>query len=389
MIEVLWIDDEFSDPGMEQFAIEAENQGIILNGFKSFEEGFEALEANIEKFDVILLDGLFFEKRGQVRGTEDVDGLGSAIAKINELKSRKPFPWFVLSGKDQFTKGENPLLTANKVELYDKTNPKDTTKLFEDIKQAASKTVDFKLKYKYSNLFRLCEANYIGENELKRLMLFVKHIENIKPIDSPEDQLNSLRKVIEIMFDRLAASYLLPPEILSNRGGLNGSSLFLSNRHNGFEHTEDFIEPLIGECFHRLLNITQDASHSKGDLKFKVDAYLKNNSSGYLLNSCIFLLFELMDWFGKMVDNYPNPAKNKKLWVTAEAPNFSWIKGIVANIADNGWGTFQSEDFKMNISIPNHMVEKNGLDEKMNIEIKTKPSPDGTKTFIDQIRISS
>ena len=44
MYNVLWIDDQYNDPEMIQFAIEAENNGLILEGYKSSEEGFIALE---------------------------------------------------------------------------------------------------------------------------------------------------------------------------------------------------------------------------------------------------------------------------------------------------------------------------------------------------------
>ena len=64
----------------------------------------------LELYDVILLDGMFFEKKDQEIGTEDESGIGMAIRKINQLSSKKAFPWFVLSGKDKFTKSENMLL---------------------------------------------------------------------------------------------------------------------------------------------------------------------------------------------------------------------------------------------------------------------------------------
>ena len=156
MYNILWIDDQHNDPEMIQFAIEAENKGLVLEGYESSEEGFIALENKFEYFDLILLDGLFFEKKGQERGTEDESGIGSAIAKINELRARKIFPWFVLSGKDKFTKGENTLLKANKAECYDKTNPSDVEKLFNDMRSAAIKQPDTQLKHKFASLLEIC-----------------------------------------------------------------------------------------------------------------------------------------------------------------------------------------------------------------------------------------
>ena len=71
MYKVLWIDDQYQDAEMVHFAIDAENEGLLLDGYSSYEEGFEVLEKNLEQYDIILLDGLLFEKKGQEVGTED------------------------------------------------------------------------------------------------------------------------------------------------------------------------------------------------------------------------------------------------------------------------------------------------------------------------------
>lgn len=172
MYKVLWIDDQYKDAEMIQFAIEADNEGLLLEGYPSFEEGFEALERKLEHFDVILLDGLFFEKKGQETGTEDESGIGMAIAKINELKSRKVFPWFVLSGKDKFTKGENSLLKANKAKCFDKTNPSDVVRLFAEMKFAASQQVDAQIRHEYQEVFYIFTSGYLpAEVEIQVLDL--------------------------------------------------------------------------------------------------------------------------------------------------------------------------------------------------------------------------
>ena len=168
MYKVLWIDDQYKDAEMIQFAIEADNQGLILEGYPSFEEGFDALEKKLEHFDVILSDGLFFEKKGQEVGTEDESGIGMEIAKINELKSRKVFPWFVLSGKDKFTKGENSLLKANTAKCFDKTNPTEVVNLFEGMKSAASQQPDAQLKHKYADLLETCSGKLHGAEHFSR-----------------------------------------------------------------------------------------------------------------------------------------------------------------------------------------------------------------------------
>lgn len=384
MYKVLWIDDQYKDDEMIQFAIEADNEGLILEGYPSFEEGFEALERKLEHFDVILLDGLFFERKGQEAGTEDESGIGMAIAKINELKSKKVFPWFVLSGKDKFTKGENSLLKANKARCFDKTNPSDVVKLFEEMKSAASEQPDAQLKHKYADLLGTCSDSLLGQEHFSRLFTLIKHIENLEKLANTEDMLNPIRKIIERMFTRMAEKGIIAEAIISNKGWINGSSLFLANKHSDYEHLSEITPPLVSENIHRLLNIIQDASHGEGELRLKVDHYLKSAQSDYLYRSCIYLLFDLLLWFKEFLVNNDDKKTNKARW-KSKVSNGDWITGTVTRIAENGWGTFQPSNALATISIPPKMVSDNGLNETDSIKVIAEPSPDGTKTFIKAI----
>jgi len=384
MYKVLWIDDQYKDTEMIQFAIEADNEGLILEGYPSFEEGFEVLERKLEHFDVILLDGLFFEKKGQEAGTEDESGIGMAIAKINELKNRKVFPWFVLSGKDKFTKGENSLLKANRAKCFDKTNPSDVVKLFEEMKLAASQQPEAQLKFKYADLLETCSDQLIGTEHFARLFALITHIENIEKLANTEDMLNPIRKIIERMFTQMADRGVIPEPIISNKGWINGSSLFLANKHSNYEHLSEITPPLVSENIHRLLNIIQDASHGEGELRLKVDQYLKTAQSDFLYRSCVFLLFDLLLWFKEFMENNPDKDANKARW-KIKVINGDWITGKVTRIAENGWGTFLPENGIATVSIPPKMVTDNHLNETDSIKIIAEPSPDGTKTFIKAI----
>jgi hypothetical protein len=384
MYRVLWIDDQYKDDEMIQFAIEADNKGLILEGYPSFEEGFEALERKLEHFDIILLDGLFFEKKGQEAGTEDESGIGMAIAKINELKSKKVFPWFVLSGKDKFTRGENSLLKANKANCFDKTNPADVVKLFEEMKSAASQQPDAQLKHKYAALLDACSGKILGAEHFSRLFTLIKHIENVDKLANTEDMLNPIRKIIEQMFTRMADRGIIPEAIISNKGWINGSSLFLANKHSDYEHLAEVTPPLVSENIRRLLNIIQDASHGEGELKLKVDQYLKTAQSDFLYRSSVYLLFDLLLWFKEFMVNNFDKDTNKARW-TSKVSNGDWITGTVSRIADNGWGTFQPDNAHATVSIPPKMVTDYRLNETDSIKIIAEPSPDGTKTFIKAI----
>ena len=391
MYKVLWIDDQHQDDEMIQFLIEAENNGLILEGYASFEEGFEILERNIEQFDVILLDGLFYEKKDQAKGTENVYGLGESINKINELKRKKVFPWFVLSGKDKFTKGDNDLLKANKVRCYDKTNPSDVEELLKTMRNAAKEQTEAELKYKYSDLLEVASDSFLGSDKFSRLFSLIKQVENKETINRTEDMLTPLRKFIENIFDKLSEIGIIPKAVIADIKKSKMSSLFLANKHSEYEHHEEFIPLLISENIHRLLNITNDGSHDYNDSQFKVDSYMKNKGDDNLYRSSVYLLFDILLWFKEFYKNNQDLELNKLKWrtktISIESDSAdNWISGTLIRIAENGFGTFKPDSGNYELSILPKDVNRYELKLDDKIEVTTKPSPDGEKTFIDKIR---
>lgn len=381
MYNVLWIDDQCNDQELKQFIIKAYNNGIKLNGYPSYEEGFEVLESNLEKYDAILLDGMFFEKKGQQKGTEDELGLGRAIAKINELKNRKVFPWFVLSGKESFTTSENLILTVNEVSCFDKSKSSHVLQLFEEMKKAAQTQSDFQLKHQYNNILEVCDDRYIGTNQFKRVFSLIKDIENKGRIDKTGDLLNPIRKIIEALFGSLRDIGIIPSEVKS----INRSSCFLANRYTGYIHASEFIHPMVAENLCRLINITQDGSHGEGELKLRVDEYLQINSSDFLYKSTVYLLFDILIWFKKFIDKHPDAEYNKKLWENKLIEVSDWILGSVVRIDENNWGTFEPINTSEAITLIPQMIEKYELEVDDYIKVITEPSPDGRKLHIKAI----
>ena len=157
--------------------------------------------------------------------------------------------------KDKFTKGENSLLKANKAKCFDKTNPTDVVNLFEVMKSAASQQPDAQLKHKYADLLETCSGKLLGAEHFSRLFSLIKHIENIEKLTNTEDMLNPIRKIIERMFILMADRGIIPEAIISNKGWINGSSLFLANKHSDYEHLSEITPPLVSENIHRLLTL--------------------------------------------------------------------------------------------------------------------------------------
>ncbi len=207
--KILWVDDQHQDKEMIQFIIDAESEGLLLDGYASFEEAFEVLEKHIPIFDAILLDGMFFERKDQVAGTEDEVGIGMAIARINELKSKKVFPWFVLSGKDQFTKSKNSILTANRKRCFDKTNPKDVVELFTVIKQEADQQVDTQIRHNHKDIFSVFTNGYLPKEIELQVFDLIKSPLPVTRVEM-KSMLSNIRSIHESCLLQLEAIKVLP-----------------------------------------------------------------------------------------------------------------------------------------------------------------------------------
>ena len=324
---VLWIDDKFKE--MRDFQVLAENHSILLEGYKSKEEAFDVLENGRKIFDAILLDGIFFEKKNQETGTENVVALGMAIQRINELKSSRIYPWFVLSGQDQFIKTEDSLLIANKKRSYDKTNPKCFVDLFNAIKEESDAMPETKIKHNYYKAFDLCTDDYIGEECASKLLFLLTGVEDKTKNHNTEDKLNAIRKIIENIFNKFYQIGIIPAEIARGNGSMNKSGDFLAGLNRQYKYNEHILHPVISHQLISILDLTQDGSHLKGDLKLGVDDFINSQNTPYLFNSIIFQLLDIMIWCKNYFDNHQDSTYNNKITELLEIDSTTYYDGLI------------------------------------------------------------
>jgi hypothetical protein len=332
---VLWIDDKYIE--MKDFQILAEQNNIILDGFESYEEAFEILEKNKKKYDAILLDGLFFEKKDQTAGTEGVVALGMAIQRINELKSSRIYPWFVLSGQDRFIKTEDSLLIANKKRSYDKTNPKCFVDLFNAIKQESDAIPETNIKHNYFKAFDLFTDDYIGEECASKLLFLLTGVEDKTKNHNTEDKLNAVRKIIENLFNKFYQIGILPAEIARGNGSMNKSGDFLAGLNKQYKYNEQILHPIIAHQLISILDLTQDGSHLKGDLKLGVDDFIKSQNTPYLFNSIVFQLLDILIWCKSYFDNHKNTETNNKIYELLEVDSLTFYEGVIEQDANRNF----------------------------------------------------
>ena len=393
MYNVLWIDDQCKDQELKQFIIKAYNNGIKLDGYQSYEEGFEVLEKNIETYDAILLDGMFFEKKGQQKGTEDESGLGMAIAKINELKSKKTFPWFVLSGKESFTTSENLILKVNKVPCFDKSKSSDIEELFKQIKLAADNQKDRQIRHNYQRVFEVCTEEYVGDHVGQDLLNLLK----IEDAHDSVNHLNAIRKILDDLFIAFNKFKLLPDEFVKPTVALNPSSIFLSGYQSNrlsdinkqFKHFEETHLPRqISEYIRSILSVTQSGSH-----RSDIDKHVQKVQTPYLFKSTLYQLMDLLVWFKMYVDANPKPNNWKKAGSGSRKPiiikkninEIKWLFGKIISISDNNKGVFEAIVSLDKFPIPSDLIVKHNLKLNESVKVKVVPTTDGKERHVKDV----
>lgn len=381
MYNILWIDDEHED--YIPFKGQAKRNNISLIPFKSLNAGMDELKKNYSFYDGVLLDAKILEHEYDEPGTEDIKYVHRAKEQLDQLSEKKKFEVFVLTGQAEAF--GNKTFRDMYLKVYEKGVDDDITQLFSDLKDAASNLDDYQLKHQYNNILKICDDKYIGKNQFERVFSLIKDIDNKYGIEKTGDLLTPIRKIIEVLFCRLGELGIIPNEILDANGWINGSSRFLADKDDNYIHLSNFIHPLLSENIHRILKITQDASHGEGELKYRVDEYLQNNSCDFLYKSTVYLLFDILMWFKDFIDNNPDVDENRKLWKKKVIEEKDWILGCVIRIDENNWGIFQPINTTDEITIHWKMVVDKELEKGDYIKVITEPSPDGSKLHIKAI----
>jgi hypothetical protein len=365
---ILWVDDEHNDEALLPFILQAEQQNIILDGYGSFKEGFNALEANLNFYDVILLDALFFED--ETSETPNPAGLGSAIKKINELINQKVFPYFVLSGQTHFTDVTNPILEAFQLRCYNKKNPDDVKELLVNIKKEANTQIDLQIKHENQLFFEVLEMYPDSVRDT-----FISIFKGIKGLNNQfDDELyfTQLRIILEIMFRKANDIGLLHDKCVKVNGSqvnLSESSFFLSGhdtKHLEVNCSVTHFPKIIANNVKNLIHTTGAASHTSDvDITQNIDiqAYRDGVKTPYLLYALALQLMDVLIWFGGYSKSNSDIAVNRSYWCELEKDQFGnkFETGVLTNIAGNGWGTISVNNSTVRVSIHGEEIKKLNL----------------------------
>lgn len=357
---VLWIDDEHEK--MNGFKLQAAQQNIVLQGYKSFNGGIKELKKNYTLYDAILLDAKFFADEDDSSGSEDLSNLG--LAKDELLQLPKKFDYFILTG--QAVLFEDETFSKFFPKYFKKGNPDDVNKLFNEIKLAGDNQKDTQLRHKHKSTFDACNEKYLGEHTAKDLLFLLDE----KNLENGDKLFSCIRKILEDIFIAFNKFNLLPVEFIRPSVALNESSKFLSGfTEKGFTLAKESRLPKItSDNLKELLEITQPGSH-----RSHVDDHVAVVNNPYLFQSKLFQLLDLITWFKNYIDSNPiqnNWSKNKE---EADENNPILVEGEVINFNfHKGFAFLEPYDGSSNIFIPPHLVERYELKDGINIAVEVE-----------------
>lgn len=384
-LNVFWIDDQHEEPPMVNFKVQAEQYGIILHPYTSAEEGLPSLEARLDFFDAVLFDALFFRRKDQVSGTEEVDGLSVAIARVNQLKHRKAFTPFILTGQERLDGDKTFRATFG--EFYSKRNPEDVRRLFKDIRLAAETMADTQIRHRYHRVFEVCTDRYIGQAAAEHLLTILRNVNGVEAELKDDLYFNHLRKCLEWLFRAANRQGLLHDKcIAKGEVNLRCSSLFMAGKEVnvlGVKSAKAHFPPLIAEHVRYILDVTNAHSHTESweqeQARMQLDQYRAAVHSPYLLFGLTFMLLDVLLWFKKYADDHTSIADNRTLWEDLVQPEGLGDEqvGIVIKRPDQGYAFFKPDTGAENAYIKNGFVKDNSLVNAMRVAVRTKLADKG------------
>lgn len=302
-LNVLWVDDMPT----EDFMNEAYKNGLYITSAMSVKTGMAILNDKSKLWDAIILDA-------NCKITDDeqeqpsLKALKEAIAQLVHM--RTDIPWFVYTGGDyeEVEHLEYMIKERNYDDRLYYEKPKQRYDLFENIKKAASNKELLVLKRKYQREFKAA-GTIEGATQLLKDGLTYNYNDDWGNV---QDYFNPARKILERIFDKLKKQKILPPI-----NSLNAISKLLSNNKyedDGccYEIKKEIMPVVLAHSLKYFLDITQDGSHSSGDLKLGIDSYIRESHNANLFHSILFIAMDLLLWYMDVLENI-NPTE--EIWV--------------------------------------------------------------------------
>ena len=299
---VIWVDNDIDDICPE-FGLGGLKQDLkkynieVIGKAHSFIEFEERMKICKDRVDAVITDANFNDTSRTVDRDDDFKGLIKMIGVIDSYNKSRDIPFYLYSGKDEYFKfynGELDYFDINKRRFKKGDYEKMFKRIKEDVEHINSPS--YRIRNKYAK--ELEAASLIeGNQECLMNALLYDYSDEWK---ETEGFFNPIRKVAESIFDECKKLNILPPI-----NELNTISRFLYSgtveNYSIIDEEEIMSKPLARSLWY-FLEITQDGSHKKGDLKLGVDKYVRGTKNVNLFRSVLYIAMDLCLWFKNVLE---------------------------------------------------------------------------------------
>jgi FixJ family two-component response regulator len=311
-MRVLWIDDEYRI--LSPFISLAEQSEIDIVPFESSEEGLNELRRNVRKYDAVILD-----VKGKLNAeytSLNTRGFGLAWQEIHVIQGStgRDLPIFILTGQPDFINARD--FKDQFGDFYQKG--RDENILIEAICRRVKDSSNYKIRLKFNRVLALAHDSFIGVNSEPILLELIMDLSSKENSVNSESKFNNIRKLLELMVDRLVQLNIIPNEISKENGRLSKTIRLLSGGvEGGYKFNEGILNPLISECLKWVSDICNDASHATENLRINVHSFIQSQRSPYLYYATVYQLFDILLWFGEFSVTHSDSEANAKLCLRA------------------------------------------------------------------------
>lgn len=356
-INVLWIDDQHENYKLGDLATD---RNIILDPYKSRESGINAFSDKPSKYDAILLDACILNKENDRSETAHSKYSLEVIYEIRKVDQFLPI--FVLSGNPKGVVEDNYDTTLKVLlgESYYKKY-KDEEFVLDRLKETVENLSKHRFKSEYPNIYKLIDQKILDNISFNRLAVFNDLVSRNSDL---EFEVTDIRKMIEDLLSYLCNINYLPKDLNGEIGWVNECRKYLDG---SIQSENVLINKLQGTFLRTLIFYTNDGSH-KGGSKLGLDKYLESSTNNLISKSFIYLLFDVLNYFGDNIEQIQNHKNN---WSNSK-DNYTKKKVKVNNInTEKGYANCLSEEGE-NISIPDWVDPDNWKKLKPNQDIVTE-----------------
>lgn len=302
--KVLWVDDEVETVVPDKEILDRYHIQVVGTATCSVE--LENLIAKNEgAIDAIIVDANFNRNSRDLnlkRGERDLSGLKHALTLESAMKAKGyNVPFFIFTQRDfdvlysEFYENELDEIEKDGRLIHKSQSYKA---LFTRIQEVVDRnnTPEYQLRCRYHKEFEAASNVEDAERLLMKGLLF-EFKEEPKDV---QDYFNPVRKIIENIISKCQSIGYLP------KISLNGISKLLfeeGKEIEGFSLKKSIMDKALAHSLGFFLDITQDASHDKPDLKLGVTEYIRFRQNTNLYRSVLHIAMDMLLWFAELVSN--------------------------------------------------------------------------------------